>query len=119
MLTPFGKMVRRSRDEQNKSLKEMAIQLGVPSSYLSAIEHGQKKVSGKIVDATYRFFGDMGPSREEWQRLAEDSPTHVKIDLTSADDLEREVYLAVGRKFKSMPLRVKQEIRDLLKDDDD
>ena len=119
MLTPFGKMVRRCRDEQDKSLKEMADDLDVPSSYLSAIEHGQKKVSDKIVEATFAFFGEAGPSRENWQRLAEASPTHVKIDLTSADELEREVYLAVGRKFKSMPLHIKQEIRDLLKEDDD
>ena len=115
MLTPFGKAVRRYRDEIGASLKQMADFLEIPSSYLSAMEHGKKNVSKRIIEGTFAFFGARGLTLEGWASLAEESPTHVKLDLTTADELEREVYETVGRRFKTMPDKIKVEIRDLLR----
>ena len=115
MLTPFGKAIRISRDEKNVNLKQMAEALNVPSSYLSAVEHGRKPVSSALVDAVHEYFVDLHPSREDWAALASVSPTQVKLDLTSADELEREVYMAVGRRFKSAPHQVKEEIRQFIR----
>ena len=123
MLTPFGKAIRMSRAEKNVNLKQMADALGFPSSYLSAIEHGRKSVSAALVDAVHRYFVDLPPSREDWAALASASPTQVKLDMTCADELEREVYMAVGHRFKSAPHQVKEEIRQFmrarLRNDDD
>lgn len=114
MLTEFGKASRRCRDEMGSNLKQMADYLEVPPSYLSAIEHGQKKVPRKIIEKTWEYFGATGPTMDEWVEYAQESPTHVKLDMTSADELERDVYMAVGRKFHLMPHERKKEIRDLL-----
>lgn len=100
--------------KEGSSLTHMAAAFGVTPSYLSAIEHGQKNVSDKIVDAAFTYFGALGPTREKWAALARMSTTHVRLDLTTANDLEREVYLAVGRKFKAMPHELKEQIRRLL-----
>ena len=119
MLTPFGKATRRYRDEVGVTLKEMAEFLEVPSSYLSALEHGQKKVSEKVIEKTFQFFGEEGPTLDVWADLAAASPTHIKLDLTSASQLEREVYSAVGRSLRKMPAEIQKEIRDLIRKHDD
>ena len=115
MLTPFGKAMRRSREEKNVNLKKMAEALDLPSSYLSAIEHGRKPVSAALIDAVAAYFADEGMHRDDWAALASASPTQVKLDLTQADELEREVYMAVGRRFKSAPHEVKEEIRQFIR----
>ena len=94
------KAARRCRDEVGSNLKQMADYLEVPPSYLSAIEHGQKKVPKKIIEKTWEYFSATGPTMDEWLGYAEKSPTHVKLDMASANDLERDVYMAVGRKFQ-------------------
>lgn len=115
MLTPFGRAVRVYRNELNVNLKQMADALDVPSSYLSAIEHGRKPVSASFVDAVHRYFIQHGVPRDYWAELAAESPTHVKLDLTQADELEREVYMAVGRRFRDAPHQVKEDIRDFIR----
>ena len=115
MLTPFGKAMRVHRNELNVNLKQMADALGVPSSYLSAIEHGRKPVSVPLVDAVHRYFIEHDVSKEYWSELAAESPTHVKLDLTHADELEREVYMAVGRRFRNAPHDVKEDIRKYIR----
>ncbi len=119
MLSEFGRAVRRFRDEAGVSLKEMADFLEIPSSYLSAIEHGNKKISEKVLVATQKFFGRNGPSLDEWREIATRSPTHVKLDMRGASTIEQEVYLAVGQKFKQLPHELKKEIRDLLNQGDE
>ena len=116
MLTPYGKAVRQYRDARNVTLTTMAEHLGVPPSYLSAIEHGRKQPSSSVIESTTEFFADAGgPSLADWKSLANESPTHIKLNLAAADEVEREVYLAVGRGFRHLPRTVKEEIRQFIR----
>jgi transcriptional regulator with XRE-family HTH domain len=44
MLTPFGRLVRKTRIDRAMRLKEMADKLGMSSAYLSGIETGAKPI---------------------------------------------------------------------------
>lgn len=44
MLTDFGKFTRKLRVDHDQLLKDMAYKLGVTMSYLSAVEHGKRKI---------------------------------------------------------------------------
>lgn len=44
MLTPFGKFCRKLRIDRNEILKDMASDLNVTVSYLSAVENGKRSV---------------------------------------------------------------------------
>jgi transcriptional regulator with XRE-family HTH domain len=116
MLTPFGKAIRRCRDASNITLKAMADQLGVSSSYLSAIEHGRQQPSPVVVDLTSELFAEDPLARSDWLRLAQALPTQVQLDLTGADELEREVYLGIGRYFPQLPQNEKEEIRQFIRE---
>ena len=41
-MTPFGKRLRTLREERGILLKDMAADLGVSATYLSALEHGRR-----------------------------------------------------------------------------
>ncbi len=112
-------MVRKLRVDNGEKLKDMAEAFGRPPSYLSAIENGRKPVPDWYVDRVYRHFRHLGVGAKELYELAADSTNFVKIDLSQADDLEREVYLALGRRFKTLPVTKKAQILDLLKDPDE
>ena len=43
-MTPFGAKLRSMRAERGVLLKEMAIDIGVTPTYLSALEHGRRFV---------------------------------------------------------------------------
>ena len=44
MITPFGKALRNLRMDRGTLLKDMAQQLEVTSSYLSAVESGKRNI---------------------------------------------------------------------------
>ena len=119
MLTPMGKLVRKLRVDNGEKLKDMAEAFKKPPSYLSAIENGRKAIPDWYVDAVYERYKHLGVNKAELVKLASDSGNQMKIDLSQADDMEREAYLAVGRRFKSLPLDKKRQILDLLKESDE
>ena len=41
-MTPFGERLRTLREERGILLKDMAADLGVSATYLSALEHGRR-----------------------------------------------------------------------------
>lgn len=116
MITPFGLTIRKLRlDKQQVKLKDMAEALGVTSSYLSAIEHGRKPIPESFIKKVHMYFKDLGVSLAEWKRLAEDSQPQLRLNL----DSDRQVKLAFGRKFDSLPQSRKREIRRILGVPDD
>lgn len=115
MLTPFGKAIRKMRIEKGVRLKDMAEYLGMPSSYLSVIENGRKPIPEKMIDQVQMYFEDLGVTKNQWRIWADESKTLIKIDLTQADEMEREFYTAAGRRFKSLPLRTQKDLIKILK----
>lgn len=117
MLTPLGRQIRRQRIDKGARLKDMADAFGVKSSFLSAVENGRKSLPDGWVEKLDRYFNGFGVGLAEWRRLAELSRSKVSIDLTAANDLERETCLAFGQHFMKLSPERKEQIRKLLADD--
>lgn len=58
-LTDFGMMVRRLRMTYDISLKAMATAMGMGSSYLSALEYGERKLNSEHIEKAVAFFAPM------------------------------------------------------------
>lgn len=116
MLTPFGLQLRKMRLDKNQTkLLDMANDLAVSSSYLSAVEHGKKSISGAFVKKVHLYFRGQGMTLKDWEKLAANSQPQMKLDLTDS----RETKLAFGRKFDGLPNKKKDLIRRLLEEGDD
>lgn len=81
-LTPFGHEIRVIRMSLDLSLKEMAESIGVTSSYLSAIEFGERRLTDQHVNAILDFLGDRisSEAKEKLLKLAGESKTIVNTE---------------------------------------
>lgn len=102
MLTEFGRILRIYRVNHGITLKDMADNLSVPSSYLSSMEMGRKNISHDFLKKllnTYQF------SEQEMQGLKEsvaNSGNIMKLDLRSSNREQRNLALKFARRFDTL-----------------
>jgi transcriptional regulator with XRE-family HTH domain len=51
MTSPLGEFIRRQRELQDLSMRQLADLVGISNPYLSQIEHGLREPSEKVLDA--------------------------------------------------------------------
>lgn len=82
-MTPFGERLRALRAERSLTLKEMAEELGVSPTYLSALEHGRRgRPNWGFVQRVIQYFNVIWDDAEDLQRLADVSHPRVVIDTS-------------------------------------
>jgi transcriptional regulator with XRE-family HTH domain len=80
-MTPFGEKVRHLRNQRGILLKKMAMDLGVSSAYLSALEHGHRGRPGTgFLQQICGYFNLIWDEVEEIKCLARLSHPRVTID---------------------------------------
>ena len=56
-MTPFGARLRQLREDRGLRLKDMAEELGVSATYLSALEHGRRsKPNWSFIQRVIHYF---------------------------------------------------------------
>ena len=79
-MTPFGERLRALRQERGLQLKDMAVALGVSSTYLSALEHGRRsRPNWSFVQRVIHYFNIIWDEADELQRLAELSDPRISL----------------------------------------
>ena len=80
-MTPFGERLRALREERGILLKEMAADLGVSATYLSALEHGRRsKPNWSFVQRVIHYFNIIWDEADELQRLADLSNPRIVVE---------------------------------------
>ena len=96
-LSQFGKELRKHRVEIGVRLNTLAKEIGVSSSFLSAVETGAKSPSIALVDLKLSD-ADVRTLHE----LAARDRKSVSVDLEHADTDSRALATAFARKFNSL-----------------
>ena len=82
-MTPFGAKLRAMRAERGVLLKDMALDIGVSPTYLSALEHGRRgRPNWVFVQRVIAYFNVIWDDAEELMRLADLS--HPRISIQTA-----------------------------------
>jgi transcriptional regulator with XRE-family HTH domain len=80
-MTPFGERLRTLREERGILLKDMAADLGVSATYLSALEHGRRsKPNWSFVQRVIHYFNIIWDEADELQRLADLSDPRIVVE---------------------------------------
>ena len=80
-MTPFGERLRTLREERGILLKDMAADLGVSATYLSALEHGRRsKPNWSFVQRVIHYFNILWDEADELQRLADLSNPRIVVE---------------------------------------
>ncbi len=100
--TDLGKRLRKIRIDAEETLGDMAHNLGITSSYLSAIEKGKRPAPANFVKAVASLYELASPEREALSVAADKTLRNVRIPLENISDRQREAALCFARSFDSL-----------------
>nr|WP_256515521.1 helix-turn-helix transcriptional regulator [Alsobacter ponti] len=104
--------MRELRAERGVALKDMAAEIGVTPTYLSALERGRRgRPSWGFVQRVIQYFNVIWDEAEELQHLADVSHPRVVIDTT---DLSPAATLLANRLARAIATLEEADLADLL-----
>jgi transcriptional regulator with XRE-family HTH domain len=102
MLTPLGKYMRKLRIDRGERIYDLAQSLGVTSSFISAIELGNKTASTDLLGKVIAHYRLDQAGAAELREAAKVSTKDVKIELKGQSDKSRELAVAFARQFPTL-----------------
>lgn len=114
MLTSFGKFCRKLRIDKDQVLLDMASELGVTPSFLSAVENGKKNVPDSWCEILRERYELEDDEYQEMIKAKEYSKTQVKLNLTKYADEDRNLAFSFARNFESLSKEQKAKILEIL-----
>lgn len=100
-LTGFGVRLRKHRLDRNETLFDMATAIGVSSSFLSAVETGQKRAPDELVDKVAQHLSLDLVDALELRRAAKETGPELRLQLRGKGRDAREVAALFARRFES------------------
>lgn len=109
-LTPFGKFTRKLRVDNEELLKDMAENLDVTVSYLSAVEIGKRNIPAKWESIIIEKYNLNSEQRKELEENIFISSKVIKLNTSDLDQDRKDLVYALARKLKDLN---KDEVKDL------
>ena len=114
LLTPFGKFCRKLRIDRNEILKDMASDLNVTVSYLSAVENGKRSVPSsweQMISDAY----DLGDEqRWELKEAIIESEKMITFPLEETGENSTALLKALARKSGDLSEEQLKKMFDIL-----
>jgi transcriptional regulator with XRE-family HTH domain len=110
-MTPFGEKVRQLRNQRGILLKKMAMDLGVSSAYLSALEHGYRGRPGTgFLQQICGYFNLIWDEAEEIKHLARLSQPRVIVDTSGLSPQATELANVLAETIRELDVETLQWI---------
>ena len=116
-ISEYGELLKHLRINKHEMLKNMAGKLGVNSSYLSAIESGNRDIPPDLTDKICTEYGlDEGQRKELKEAELNTDRKLVQIDMKKINEnrLAKEVVLNFAGKAESLTDEQLSEINAIL-----
>lgn len=102
MLTEFGKTIRKLRLDKGILLKQMADDIGMTSSYLSAIEHGKREIPKRLISDLSNTYTLTSDEEDNLSKAAQNSRSSIKLNLSGNDSKKTEFANSFARRFDDL-----------------
>lgn len=102
MLTPFGKLLRKIRIDQDKTLADVAEMANVTAAFVSALETGKKPVPSGFVEQVRQGLCLTQLQVSALTSAAALQAKEVTIALNHRSDKAKELAVAFARRFDSL-----------------
>lgn len=117
MLTELGKFLRKLRIDRGEYLKDMAENLNVTVSFLSAVENGKKRMPSSWNNRICELYKLGKDQMEEFTRAIADSEEKVEMNLKEANEMNRCLAVSFARRFSDFDERKIEKIIRLLEEE--
>lgn len=101
MISKFGKCIRNIREQENDSLRQMAIKLGISAAFLSAMEVGRKQIPLEYVEKIKGIYNLTEEQEVELENSIYETNERVPIELAAMNEAQKDVSLMFARKIKT------------------
>lgn len=112
--TKFGEFMRILRVKNHEVMGDTAKLLNVKVPFVSAVESGKKNVPEEWVEILAKHYDLDESQRAELQDAIEESKTQVKMNLTTATNIQRRVALQFQRSFDNLDEHTANELLKIL-----
>ncbi len=118
MLTEFGKELRKIRIDNNEILKDMAVSLGITSSYLSAIEHGKREIPRNLINEISKVYNLSDEAFKKLEGAASNTQKVFKCNFDIENTAQLNMINAFAREYKSLSDDKMSRILKILDEDE-
>lgn len=109
-VTEYGKVVRQFRDDVDASLRQMAEEIGFSSTYVSAVELGEKPLTDEMVEKVIGFFRRRKKKTIDFAQLrAAVDRTRRTLDVSDLDGAARSAVAAFARKLQDLDVQAREK----------
>lgn len=102
-ITEYGKVVRQFRDDAKVSLRQMADEIDLSPTYISAVEVGEKAVTDELLDKVINFFKKHGRKTRDFAQLrAAVDRTRKIVDVSGLDSSGKLAIATFARRWDDL-----------------
>lgn len=112
--TKYGDFIRIQRVKNHEVMGDLAKVLDASLPFMSAVENGKKNVPDDWINKIINHYNLSNDESTELIIAVEESRTQVKINLSNANLIQREVAIQFQRSFEKMDDETANKIKKLL-----
>ena len=114
MTTEFGKMLRKLRIDCDENIRDMAFNLDITASYLSAIECGKRNIPKNLVDKVAKVYKLSNEQIKELKIAKDNSLKNVIINIDGVNPYNKNVALQLSKCIDTIDIETSKMILNLL-----
>ena len=118
MISKFGLYIRKIREKENDSLRQMAIKLGISATFLSAMEVGRKQIPLEYVEKIKGIYDLTEEQVMELEDSIYETNERLPIELALMNDAQKDVSLMFARRIKTADENLLRKLKDALLDEE-
>lgn len=118
MLTSLGKFLKKLRVDRNEVLKDMAGNLGVTASFLSAVENGKKRMPSDWNGRLCAIYGLDADLRKLLTAAIAETESGIDLNFEDINQANRELAVFFARRFASLSGEQVKAIQKILRKDE-
>lgn len=118
MVSKFGLCIRKIREKENDSLRQMAIKLGISAAFLSAMEVGRKQIPLEYIDRIKSIYELTDLEIIELENSIYETNKQLPIELELMNNAQKDVSLMFARKIKNADENLLKKLKEVLNDEE-
>ena len=99
MISKFGIIMKKIREKENDSLRQMAVKLGISAAFLSAMEVGRKTIPSNYIEKINAIYHLSNDELAQLEMSIYETNKKVPLELEKMNEAQKDVSLLFARKL--------------------
>ncbi len=118
MISKFGIYLRKIREQEKDSLRQMAIKLDISAAFLSAMEVGRKTIPVEYAEKIRSIYNLTEEQKIELENSIYETNEKVPIELAAMTEAQKDISLLFARKIKTADEELLRKLKEALLDEE-